>query len=52
MKKFMIVTAVITVHRKHSAGWVRDHISERLTDFTPVAHLTVEEYQAKEEPNG
>lgn len=49
MQKLMIITAVVRVHPRHSQGWLKDEIQERLADFAPVKHLTVEDYQDREE---
>jgi hypothetical protein len=52
MQKLMIITAVVRVHPRHSQGWLKDNIQEKLADFAPVKHLTVEEYQDTEEDRG
>lgn len=49
MKKLMIVTAAISVHPRHSAGWVKDELAERLGEFAEVNHLSVEDFQDKKD---
>lgn len=51
MQKLMVVTALVRVHPRHSEGWLKDEIQDRLEDFAPVKHLTVVEYQDREEAN-
>jgi hypothetical protein len=38
----VIITAIMEVHDRHSQGWLKDEIREKLQDFAPLHHLTVE----------
>lgn len=44
--KHMILTAVVGIHERHSQGWVKDHLRERIEEFAPLTHLSVEELNA------
>lgn len=45
----VIITAVMEVHDRHSQGWLKDEIREKLEDFAPLHHLTVEHLDPPQE---